>query len=137
MLLRLDIRRKITFIVTDLWPEWKTVWILISWLHVKPADLDLHCFPTRVHQSSAWQSLKTQQKYQSTTEACNLTHVLIYTQSKRFTLKANDYTAFCCINIIITVCSLNLHLNNLIFKCKLQHYMYVPLSQKMELGFLV
>ena len=23
--------------------EWKTVWILISWL-IKPADLDLHCF---------------------------------------------------------------------------------------------
>ena len=22
----------------------KTVWILISWLHQKPADLDLHCF---------------------------------------------------------------------------------------------
>ena len=23
---------------------WKTVWILISWLLQKPADLDLHCF---------------------------------------------------------------------------------------------
>ena len=23
--------------------EWKTVWILISWLHEKPADPDLHC----------------------------------------------------------------------------------------------
>ena len=25
----------------------KTVWILISWLHRKPADLDLHCFHKR------------------------------------------------------------------------------------------
>ena len=24
--------------------EWKTVWILIRWLHQKPADLDLNCF---------------------------------------------------------------------------------------------
>ena len=24
--------------------EWKTVWILIRWLHQRPADLDLHCF---------------------------------------------------------------------------------------------
>ena len=24
--------------------EWKTVWILISWLHQKPADLDQQCF---------------------------------------------------------------------------------------------
>ena len=24
--------------------EWKTVCILISWLHQKPADLDVHCF---------------------------------------------------------------------------------------------
>ena len=23
---------------------WKTVWILISWLHQKPTDLDQHCF---------------------------------------------------------------------------------------------
>ena len=31
--------------------EWKkktTVWILISWRHEKPADLDLHCFLKRV-----------------------------------------------------------------------------------------
>ena len=25
----------------------KKVWILISWLHQKPADLDLHCFQKR------------------------------------------------------------------------------------------
>ena len=25
----------------------KTVWILISWLLMKPADLDLHCFQMR------------------------------------------------------------------------------------------
>ena len=23
--------------------KWETVWILIRWLHQKPADLDLHC----------------------------------------------------------------------------------------------
>ena len=26
----------------------KTVWILISWLHQKPAYLDLHCFLKRI-----------------------------------------------------------------------------------------
>ena len=24
--------------------EWKTIWLLIRWLHQKPADLDLECF---------------------------------------------------------------------------------------------
>ena len=24
--------------------QFEKVWILISWLHQKPADLDLHCF---------------------------------------------------------------------------------------------
>ena len=29
--------------------EWKTVWILIRWLHQKPADLDLQCFKKNTH----------------------------------------------------------------------------------------
>ena len=29
--------------------ELKTVWILISWLLMKPADLDLHCFQKRMY----------------------------------------------------------------------------------------
>ena len=28
--------------------EWKTVWILISWLHQKPVDLDLQCFHIQI-----------------------------------------------------------------------------------------
>ena len=31
----------------------KTVWILISWLLMKPADLDLHCFLKRIYSGSA------------------------------------------------------------------------------------
>ena len=29
--------------------EWKTVWILIRWLHEKPADLNLQCFQKRIN----------------------------------------------------------------------------------------
>ena len=32
----------------DLSHGWKTVWILISWLHRKQADLDIHSFQKRV-----------------------------------------------------------------------------------------
>ena len=38
--------------------EWKTVWILIIWLHQKPADLDLQCFQKRINHGSAGQSVK-------------------------------------------------------------------------------
>ena len=38
--------------------EWKTVWILIRWLHQKPADLDLQCFQKRINHGSAGQSVK-------------------------------------------------------------------------------
>ena len=30
--------------------EWKTMYILIRWLHKKPADQDLHCFLKRIIQ---------------------------------------------------------------------------------------
>ena len=29
------------------------MWILIRWLHQKPADLDLHCFQKRINTGSA------------------------------------------------------------------------------------
>ena len=35
--------------------EWKTVWILIRWLHEKPADLDLQYFQNRINLGSAGQ----------------------------------------------------------------------------------
>ena len=35
----------------------KTVWILISWLHQKPADLDLQCFQKQMNLGSAGQEL--------------------------------------------------------------------------------
>ena len=28
--------------------DWKTLWILIRWLHQKPADLDQKCFKKKV-----------------------------------------------------------------------------------------
>ena len=34
----------IGLIILNMHVVWKTVWILISWLLQKPADLDLHCF---------------------------------------------------------------------------------------------
>ena len=35
------------------------MWILISWLHQKPADLDLHCFQKKwINLGSAGQELK-------------------------------------------------------------------------------
>ena len=37
--------------------EWKTVLIQISWLHQKPADLDLQCFQKRINSGSAGQGL--------------------------------------------------------------------------------
>ena len=37
---------------------WKAVQILVSWLHKKPADLDLHCFLKRIYPGSAGQGLK-------------------------------------------------------------------------------
>ena len=37
--------------------EWKTVWILIRWLHQKPADLDLQCFQKRINPGSGGQEL--------------------------------------------------------------------------------
>ena len=40
--------------------EWKTVWILISWLHEKPADLELQCFQKRIHQGPAGQGFSQQ-----------------------------------------------------------------------------
>ena len=36
--------RTSNWIILNLHVVWKTVWILISWLLQKPADLDLHCF---------------------------------------------------------------------------------------------
>ena len=36
---------------------WKTVQILIRWLHQKPSDLDLHCFLKRINPGSAEQGL--------------------------------------------------------------------------------
>ena len=33
--------------------EWKTVWILIRWLHQKPADLNGQCFQKRIYPGSA------------------------------------------------------------------------------------
>ena len=34
----------ILYFILNLHAVWKTLWILISWLLKKPADLDLHCF---------------------------------------------------------------------------------------------
>ena len=40
--------------------EWKTLWILISWLLKKPADLDPQCFLLiRISPGSAGQGLRT------------------------------------------------------------------------------
>ena len=33
--------------------ESKTVWVLIRWLHEKPADLDLHCFQIKYKSGSS------------------------------------------------------------------------------------
>ena len=33
------------------------MWILIRWLHQKPADLNLHCFQKRINPVSAGQGL--------------------------------------------------------------------------------
>ena len=38
--------------------EWKTRWIPISWLHQKPADLDLQCFQEWINPGSAGQGLR-------------------------------------------------------------------------------
>ena len=37
--------------------EWKTVWILIRWLHQKPADLDPQCFQKRINLGLSGQEL--------------------------------------------------------------------------------
>ena len=37
--------------------EWKTVWLLISWLRQRPADLDLQCFRNRKNWVAAGQGL--------------------------------------------------------------------------------
>ena len=37
---------------------WKTVQIQISWLLMKPADLDLHCFLKWINSESAGQRLR-------------------------------------------------------------------------------
>ena len=37
--------------------EWYTMWILISWLHQKPADLDQQCYQKRINPGSAGQAL--------------------------------------------------------------------------------
>ena len=37
----------IPFVTLDTRAQWKTVWIMISWLLQKPTDLDLHCFQHR------------------------------------------------------------------------------------------
>ena len=39
--------------------EWKTMSILIRWLHQKPADQDLYCFLLFVYLGSAGQELNT------------------------------------------------------------------------------
>ena len=39
----------IIIIIIDSSCKWKSVGILISWLLMKPADLDLHCFQTKVY----------------------------------------------------------------------------------------
>ena len=37
--------------------EWKTVWILIRWLHQKPSDQNLQCFQKRINLCSAGEGL--------------------------------------------------------------------------------
>ena len=39
--------------------SWETVQILISWLLLKPADLDLHCFLKMIYQGKAGQGLNS------------------------------------------------------------------------------
>ena len=47
----------ISFVIMYLQAKRQTVWILISWLLKKPADLDLHFFQKRIYQGSAGQGL--------------------------------------------------------------------------------
>ena len=61
------------------------MWILISWLYKKPADLDQHCFHKRINRDSANQGLKfLENKYVKKLMDCtpgleNSTRPLVFT----------------------------------------------------------
>ena len=81
-------------------PEWKTVWLLIRWLHQMPADLNLQCF-LKINPGSEWpgltrcrlQTVKTQMKCHRITIFCgnyNLWLLNIYNR-----LSTGPHSAVC------------------------------------------
>ena len=61
--------RTTTVVSMQFLSEWKTVWILIRWLHQKSADLDLQCFLNRIKLGSALQGLSF---------SVSLTHCMLF-----------------------------------------------------------